>query len=140
MVDIAHAVPCEMRRTCEISADIIVRKTMLTPYLLPHRLLSCISQRHIDTVHGHPIDKTFPILPFPPRHRVSEGAVVKEKSVLYLSLNAHRTIYNRHFCGIFHRLECIPWNGYTTVILQVMVESCSHGNGIISFDHKLPTL
>ena len=78
-VQVCHTVPRQVRRTGEITANLLVGHPELPPHLVPDGLLSRDGERHIDTVQRHPVDKPLPLRPLPPRHRVAVGAVVMNR-------------------------------------------------------------
>ena len=49
-VDVRHAVPRQVGRSREVGAHLLVAHAHTGPHVVPHRLLTCNSQRHVHTV------------------------------------------------------------------------------------------
>ena len=86
LIDIHHALPGQMSRSCEETSYLFVSQAFALPYALPSGFDTRYRQRHGHTVEGHPVNQSFPFFPPPPWHGVAKGAVIQEKTVLYLSL------------------------------------------------------
>ena len=80
---VSHPMPGQIRRSREVRAYFDVRHSHFRPDFMPHGFLSGNCQRHIYTIKGHPVNKTFPFFPLPPRHRVTIRAVIQEKTSIH---------------------------------------------------------
>ena len=136
-VDVVHAVPGEVGRAGKIGPDLLVREAVAPPDLLPDSLLSGDGEGHVHPVEGHPVDHPLPIFPFPPGHRVAEGAVIQEETVLHAGRTGHRRRNGRHLRGHFNAVRGIPRHGRQAVIPEEAVEADRHGKRIIPLDHQI---
>ena len=82
MIQVAHSVPWEMRRSGEEFVDFLVGQSHLKPYASGDGFAGHTCKRHIYSVEYHPVYFFRPAFPVPVRGRVSEGAYVQEISVL----------------------------------------------------------
>ena len=133
-VDVYHSLPGQMGRTGIVGADLLVGHTVLTPYLLPYGLLTRDGKRHVHAVQRHPVDETLPLRPFPPRHRIAEGAVVEEEADGYLHLARYLLGNLRHCFWQLHGIEVIPADIRQAILLDVAVQSYCHGVGVVTTD------
>ena len=81
-VKISHPEPVEICRTAEETRKIFIGETKLLIDSLPHRILSCKGERHIDSVKRHEIDLFLPAVEIPPTHGIVECTVIQIISVL----------------------------------------------------------
>ena len=125
-VDVHHPVPRQERRAGEALAGLVGRNAEMLPDLEQDALLAGDVQRHSHAVEGHPVNHMFPLLPAPPRHGVSVGAVVEEESVFrfrfYGDLLRHFRKYLRHP----QRVCLVPADCRQTAVLQIPVQAHGH--------------
>ncbi len=133
-VYIHHPVPRKERRTGEGLSDVVLTESELLPHFHKHRFFSRDVERLGDAVEGHPVYHPGPLLPAPPRHSVSVGAVVQEEPVPglrfygYFFRNRRQTF--RHIQRVFH----IPGHCREAVVLEVIVQTECHRVGIVAPD------
>ena len=140
IIHIRHTVPRQLSRAGKISANFFVRQSHLCPYFIPNRLLPRNSQRHSHPVQSHPVDQTFPILPLPIGHCITKRTIVQEETIVACSLTTHCLIKHRKFFWHHNAVGSIPRHMCMAVILQIVIQSHSHGIVIVSLNMNLTRL
>ena len=86
-INVCHAVPREIHRTCEITAHLLIGHAHATPHIVPHAFLTSDGKRHIHAIECHPVDHTLPVVPIEKRHSVAECAVIEEEAFWHTGID-----------------------------------------------------
>ena len=112
-----------MSRPREIGTNLFITHSVRAPNLLPNSLLPRNRKWHSDSVESHPVDKTFPLSPSPPRHCIAESAVIQEETIIRERLHPDRLLNPRKKLRHFNRVVRIPRNCRKTPVVQIAVQS-----------------
>ena len=127
MSDVAHPHPREMRGTGEIVAYLLICQSELFPDSGENGLASDRRERHIESVHSHPVNLFFPLFPPPERSGVAESAhiVIKMMLIRTLGLSA---LHCRQLLG---KIQPVARPAHETVAVgeDVVVKTFAYSHG-----------
>ena len=81
LIEVGHVLPWQVGGAGEELLNFFLGDAVGLPDFEPGGFLAALEQGSVDAVHGHPIDKSLPLVPFPKREAISERAVVEGEAL-----------------------------------------------------------